>query len=65
MIALTHGNLLSAPANALVNAVNTVGVMGKGIALQFREKFPEMFRAYETACRAEENSSKEENASRA
>ena len=52
MIELTRGNLLDAPAEALVNAVNTVGVMGKGIALQFREKFPGMFRAYEAACRA-------------
>ncbi len=52
MIELTHGDLLSAPVDALVNAVNTVGVMGKGIALQFRKKFPEMFRAYEMACRS-------------
>lgn len=54
MIELTNGNLLQAPVEALVNAVNTVGVMGKGIALQFRQSFPEMFRAYETACRAGE-----------
>lgn len=50
MIATTQGNLLKAPAEALVNTVNTVGVMGKGIALQFRQAFPEMFRAYEKAC---------------
>jgi O-acetyl-ADP-ribose deacetylase (regulator of RNase III) len=54
MIELTNGDLLQAPVEALVNAVNTVGVMGKGIALQFRQSFPEMFRAYETACRAGE-----------
>ncbi len=54
MIELTRGDLLDAPAEALVNAVNTVGVMGKGIAFQFRKKFPEMFRAYESACRAGE-----------
>jgi O-acetyl-ADP-ribose deacetylase (regulator of RNase III) len=54
MIELTRGDLLNAPVEALVNAVNTVGVMGKGIALQFRKKFPEMFRAYEAACRSAE-----------
>jgi O-acetyl-ADP-ribose deacetylase (regulator of RNase III) len=51
MIEITQGNLLKAPAEALVNTVNTVGVMGKGIALQFRQAFPEMFRAYEKACK--------------
>src|ERR1019366_3542984 len=51
MIKTTQGNLLKAPAEALVNTVNTVGVMGKGIALQFRQAFPEMFRAYEKACK--------------
>ena len=51
MIEIAQGNLLKAPAEALVNAVNTVGVMGKGIALQFRQAFPEMYRAYEKACK--------------
>jgi O-acetyl-ADP-ribose deacetylase (regulator of RNase III) len=51
MIEPSQGNLLQAPAEALVNTVNTVGVMGKGIALQFRQAFPEMFRAYEKACK--------------
>ena len=51
MIETTHGNLLKAPAEALVNTVNTVGVMGKGIALQFRQAFPEMYRVYEKACK--------------
>ncbi len=50
MIEDAQGNLLKAPAEALVNTVNTVGVMGKGIALQFRQAYPEMFRAYEKAC---------------
>ena len=54
MIELSRGDLLNAPVEALVNAVNTVGVMGKGIALQFREKFPEMFRLYQAACAAGE-----------
>jgi len=52
MIETTKGNLLKAPAEALVNTVNTVGVMGKGIALQFRQAFPEMYRAYEKACKS-------------
>jgi len=51
MITFTHGNLLDADAEALVNTVNTVGVMGKGIALMFKEAFPENFEAYEAACK--------------
>ena len=54
MIETTHGNLLQAPVEALVNTVNTAGVMGKGIALQFRQAYPQMFRAYEHACKAGE-----------
>jgi O-acetyl-ADP-ribose deacetylase (regulator of RNase III) len=52
MIHFTTGNLLEADAEALVNAVNTVGVMGKGIALMFKEVFPDNFRAYAAACKA-------------
>lgn len=52
MIRYTQGNLLDASAEALVNTVNEVGVMGKGIALMFREAFPENTRAYELACKA-------------
>ncbi len=51
MIKFTQGNLLEAPTEALVNTVNTVGVMGKGIALMFKEAFPGNFRAYEEACK--------------
>ena len=51
MLADVDGNLLQADADALVNTVNTVGVMGKGIALQFRKAYPEMFKAYEKACK--------------
>jgi len=47
---LTRGNLLEADAEALVNTVNTEGVMGKGIALQFKKAFPDNFEAYERAC---------------
>jgi len=54
MIEITQGNLLTAPVEALVNTVNTEGVMGKGIALQFKQAYPEMFKAYERACKAKE-----------
>ena len=54
MITFTEGNLLKANTEALVNTVNTVGVMGKGIALMFKEAFPENFRAYSAACETEE-----------
>jgi len=54
MIELAKGNLLEAPVEALVNTVNTEGIMGKGIALQFKQAYPEMFRAYERACKAGE-----------
>lgn len=51
MIREERGNLLAADADALVNTVNTVGVAGKGIALQFRQAYPDNFRAYERAAR--------------
>ena len=51
MIETTEGNLLNAPVEALVNTVSTVGIMGKGIALQFKQAYPQMFRAYEHACK--------------
>ena len=54
MITLAKGNLLEAPAEALVNTVNCVGVMGKGIALQFKQAFPENFKAYKQACNRDE-----------
>ena len=50
MIHYTKGNLVEAPAEALVNTVNEVGVMGKGVALAFREAFPVSARTYEEAC---------------
>lgn len=45
------GNLLTADVDALVNTVNTEGVMGKGLALQFKKAFPENFASYERACK--------------
>lgn len=52
MIEFTQGNLLDADVDAIVNTVNTVGVMGKGIALIFKEKYPENNRAYVAHCKA-------------
>jgi len=54
MIELTKGDILKAEAEALVNTVNCVGIMGRGIALQFRKAFPENFKVYESACKANE-----------
>jgi O-acetyl-ADP-ribose deacetylase (regulator of RNase III) len=51
MIRFTTGNLLDSRADAIVNTVNTVGIMGKGIALMFKEAFPANFREYEAACK--------------
>jgi O-acetyl-ADP-ribose deacetylase (regulator of RNase III) len=51
MIEHITGNLLEADAEALVNTVNTVGVMGKGIALQFRQAYPANYQAYRRACK--------------
>ena len=50
MIEFSSGNLFEADVEALVNTVNTVGVMGKGIALQFSRHFPEIMPIYESAC---------------
>ena len=54
MVHVGHGDLRQADAEALVNTVNTAGYMGKGIALQFKQAFPENFRAYARAAKAGE-----------
>ncbi len=54
MIRFSKGNLLNAPTEALINTVNEVGVMGKGIALMFRDAFPYNTEQYERAARAKE-----------
>jgi O-acetyl-ADP-ribose deacetylase (regulator of RNase III) len=54
MIRFTQGNLLDADVEAVVNTVNEVGVMGKGIALMFKERFPKNYEAYAAACKAGE-----------
>ncbi len=52
MITYVAGNLFTSPAQVLVNTVNTEGVMGKGIALEFKKTFPEMFEQYQAHCEA-------------
>jgi len=54
MIEYTSGDILKCEADALVNTVNCVGVMGRGIALQFKNVFPDNFKAYEAACKIKE-----------
>jgi O-acetyl-ADP-ribose deacetylase (regulator of RNase III) len=54
MIEYRTGDILRADAEALVNTVNCVGIMGRGIALQFKNTYPANFRAYEAACAREE-----------
>lgn len=51
MIRFVKGNLLESDAQVLVNTVNTVGVMGKGIALQFKEAYPNNYILYRKACK--------------
>ena len=51
MIETKTGDLLAEEAEALVNTVNCVGVMGRGIALQFKRAFPENFKAYAARCK--------------
>jgi O-acetyl-ADP-ribose deacetylase (regulator of RNase III) len=50
MLKFVTGDLLNSGAEGIVNAVNTVGVMGKGIALQFKQLFPYNFKEYKKAC---------------
>lgn len=54
MIEYTTGDLLKSDADALVNTVNCVGIMGRGIALQFKKAFPDNFKAYKAACDREQ-----------
>ena len=54
MIEYKIGDILSEDAEALVNSVNCVGVMGRGIALQFKNMFPDNFKAYADACKRDE-----------
>jgi O-acetyl-ADP-ribose deacetylase (regulator of RNase III) len=53
-INLYTGNLFNSKAQTLVNTVNCVGVMGKGIALEFKKRYPQMFAEYQIKCREKE-----------
>lgn len=50
MIEYIKGDIFQSPAQVLVNTVNTVGVMGKGLALEFKKRYPKMFEEYRNAC---------------
>lgn len=50
MIEYVEGDIFCSPAQVLVNTVNTVGVMGKGLALSFKKRYPQMFESYRKAC---------------
>lgn len=54
MIIYKTGNIFNSNAQVITNAINCVGVMGKGIALQFKNKFPEMFLDYKKKCENKE-----------
>jgi O-acetyl-ADP-ribose deacetylase (regulator of RNase III) len=51
MIKFLDGNFWHYPADARINTVNCVGVMGKGVALEFKERYPTMFRVYQKLCK--------------
>ncbi len=50
MLSFTKGNMFATPADIRVNTVNCVGVMGAGVALAFKQRFPKMFREYKRQC---------------
>jgi O-acetyl-ADP-ribose deacetylase (regulator of RNase III) len=54
MIEYKKGDILREDVEALVNTVNYVGIMGRGIALQFKNAFPENFKSYVVACERHE-----------
>lgn len=51
MIKYMTGDIFDCEAEAIVNTVNCIGVMGRGLALQFKNKYPENFKAYQQACK--------------
>ncbi len=54
LIEFKHGDIFKEDAEAIINTVNCVGVMGRGIALQFKKTYPDNFKAYAVACKNEE-----------
>ena len=53
-VRLVTGNVLDSPAQTIVNTVNCVGVMGKGVALAFKKRYPDMFKDYVARCEAQQ-----------
>lgn len=51
MLRFTHGNIFESNAQTLIATVNCVGIMGKGLAKEFRQQYPEMFKEYSKACK--------------
>ena len=51
MLTVKIGDLFASGAQTLVNTVNCVGVMGKGVALEFKKRFPDMYEDYERRCK--------------
>jgi len=54
MLKITSGDIFKAKTEAIVNTVNTVGIMGKGLALQFKHAYPDMYKEYVKICKAKE-----------
>ena len=52
MLHIVHDDLFDSPAECLTNPVNTIGVLGKGLALQFKQRFPALEQPYRAACRS-------------
>lgn len=50
MITYVKGDIFSSPSKIIVNTVNTVGVMGKGVAFEFKNRYPDMFLSYKSLC---------------
>lgn len=54
MLKILKGDIFESQSQTLVNAVNCVGIMGKGLALEFKKRFPHMFQEYQNICKKEE-----------
>ena len=54
MLTYLSSSIWASPAQTLVNTVNVVGAMGKGIALEFKRKYPDMYQRYRELCEAKE-----------
>lgn len=52
MVLLTHGNIFNSTAQMIVNPVNCAGIMGKGLAKEFKKNYPDMFDSYQSYCKS-------------